>query len=78
MAQVNPSRIPVNCPDCGKPLGYVASASVAKVQALSPWRGWGLASVVDSAAKMLAFRCPACEEAQAPRPAPAPLPNLGL
>lgn len=78
MAQANPARIAVNCSECGQAAGYVASSQVAKAQAFSPWRGWALGSVLSQAATLLSLRCPSCEQDKAPRPSPAPHPNLGL
>lgn len=63
-----PARVGLSCTKCGTVFAFVASAQVSKAQALSPWRGWSLGSVLSHAAKMLALQCSVCESATAPRP----------
>lgn len=71
-----PTRIAIPCSECGVQVAFVSSAQVAKAQALSPWRGWGLASVLSSASKMLKLQCNVCEAKDAPRPSEPPAPTL--
>jgi hypothetical protein len=71
-----PARVPVCCSECGVQVAFVSSVQVAKAQALSPWRGWGLAAVLSSAAKMLKLQCNVCEAKDAPRPSEPPAPTL--
>lgn len=71
-----PARVAIPCSGCGAQVAFVSSVQVAKAQALSPWRGWGLASVLSSASKMLSLKCNVCEVKDAPRPAEPPAPTL--